>query len=165
MIRNTFFFLILTLIIFGCSPKVVKQTSTEEYREDLSSIRPPIDSVTIKEQADEVKKAPYTAPEFDQTTQLSALVDSLAKDNLRKKYTFYTIQVYVGKSREEANEVRSKVYKIIPEETPKLEWSQPNFRVKVGKFENRLDAYKTFSLLKRSFPSALLVTDKSYLSN
>ena len=164
MLRKIFRAIILSIIIVQCSPKVVKQTSVEEYSEDLSSVKPPIDSFKIKE-TDEVTKTPYTAPMYDQTQQLNSLVDSLAKDNLRKKYTYYTIQVYVGKSREEANEVRSKVYKIIPEETPKLEWSQPNFRVKVGKFESRLDAYKTFTLLKSSFPGALLVSEKLYLSN
>ena len=160
---SSLFILGVSLIVFyGCSPKVVTQTSVEEYNEDLSAIRPPIDSVE-KEVTSELVKAPYTAPGFDDTKKLDALIDSISTDNLNKKVRYYTIQVYVGNSREQANEIRTKVYSIIPEETPKLEYSQPNFRVKVGMFESRLDAHKTFTLLKNTFPGAVLVSEKSYL--
>ncbi len=155
-------FVVIGLVLFQCSPKVVKQTTVKEYNEDLSHLRPPIDSVS-EETTDEIVKAPYTRPTYDNTQKLNALIDSLASDNLHKKIRYYTVQVYVGNSREEANEIRSKVYSIIPEETPKLEYSQPNFRVKVGKFESRLDAHKTFTTLKRSFPGAVMVSEKSYL--
>lgn len=153
----------LVILLAQCSPKVVKQTSVEEYNEDMSSLRPPID--TVKSEAfNEIKKAPYIEPTFDDTKKLNSLIDSLANDNSTAKFKFYTIQVYVGNSREKANEIRSKAYSVVPNETPKLEYSQPNFRVKIGKYESRLDAHKTFTLLKKSFPGAVLVSEKAYLN-
>ena len=159
---SLFLLIIVGFLISYCSPKVVQQTSIEVYKEDLSTIRPPIDSLT-EELSDELIKAPYVEPTHHHTARINSLMDSIAIDNAKKKFRYYTIQVYVGNSREQANEVRSKVYSVIPEETPKLEYSQPNYRVKVGTFESRLEANKTFTILKNSFPGAVLVSEMSYL--
>ena len=162
--KNLFIILFGAAIMWQCSPKITPQTDYSDFKEDLSMIKPPIDTLP-KNVTDEVKKAPYTPPSFDQTMAMNAMIDSLSQDNLDKKFRFYTVQVYVGNSREDANEVRSKVYKIIPDETPRLEWSQPNFRVKVGKYESPLDAHKTFSTLKKTFPGAVLVSEKTFLND
>ncbi len=162
--KQVFSLLISGMLLWQCSQKTVPQADYSDFKEDLSSIKPPIDSMA-KAESTEIEKAPYAAPTFDQTREMNALIDSLSEDNLDKTFRFYTVQVYVGNSREDANEIRSKVYKIIPDETPRLEWSQPNFRVKVGKFESPLDAHKTFNTLKKSFPGAVLVSEKAFLND
>lgn len=154
----------MAFLLYDCAPKATKTTDKSAYEEDLSVVRFPIDSVTAPERT-EVAKAPYKAPESDITRRLNVVVDSIAAENSNKKLNVFTIQVYVGNNREEANDARSEVYKIIPDETPKLEYSAPNYRVKVGTFSDRLDAHKTLTLLKKSFPSAILLAEKVDLKN
>lgn len=157
-------YLVVALILFNCAPKAVKQTATTEYDEDLSALRPTVDPVEFT--TDEGKeKAPYQAPSHNINGVMNSLIDSLAVDYRNRKIEIYTIQVYVGNSRDEANEVRTKVYKVMPDERPRLEYSQPNFRVKVGTYADRLEAQKPLTLLKKTFPGAILLTDKSYLSD
>lgn len=151
------------LSLFNCSPKVVKTTTKEDYKEDLSAVRPPIDSVVVEAASEKIKE-PYVKPSNDITRELGSLVDSLSVDNKNKRVNFYTIQVYVGSNRNEANEARSRVYNVIPDETPKLEYSQPNYRVKVGTFIDRLDAHKTLTKLKNTFPGAILLTERANIN-
>ena len=93
----------------------------------------------------------------------TGFLDSLSKDALHKKITIYAIQVYIGNNRDEANDARMKVYGLLENEIPRLEYTQPNFRVKVGKYNSRLEANKSLTILKKSFPGALLVPERTYL--
>ena len=162
MKASQFGYLLVALILFNCSPKTVRQATTAEYEEDLSAIRPVAEPIEfVSEEGKE--KVPYVASSNDITKGMNNLIDSMALDNRNKKVQIYTIQVYVGNSRDEANEARTKVYKVMPDERPRLEYSQPNFRVKVGMYTDRLEAHKPLQLLKKTFPGAILLTEKSYL--
>ena len=164
MNRNYNFIWVVSFIIAvsSCSPKIVQQTSEENYSEDLSAVLPPIDSVEVKK-VEQKKKDPYVKPSNDITAEMNMLTDSLARDALQRKVTTYTIQVYIGNNRDDANEARKKVYGLLDDEVPRLEYTQPNFRVKVGKYNSRLDAHKSLTILKKAFPGALLIPERHYL--
>lgn len=163
MKTSYFLYAAAVLVLFNCTPKAAKTTATKAaYEEDLSTVRPPVDSLTTIARV-EKEKAPFESPEHDITPRLNSVIDSIAYDNRKEKEDVYTIQVYVGNNREEANRARSEVYRIIPDETPKMEYSPPNYRVKVGIYLDRLDAHKTLSLLKKTFPGAILLSEKIYL--
>jgi hypothetical protein len=72
----------------------------------------------------------------------------------------YVLQVYSGSSREEANQARSKMYSAFPELEPKVSYHQPNFRVKAGRFTNRLKANRVHAQVKEIFPRALLIPER-----
>jgi len=165
MKRSIILFTILMSVLWACAPKIVKKSTEAEYSENLTKeeLLPEIDTAAVA--GESLVKAPYTPPEYDITNEIDVLLDSLAKDAAKKKVQVYTVQVYVGNNSQEADEARMKVFKILPDESPRIEWSQPNFRVKVGRFFSRLEAYKTLSTLRKHFPGALLVPERINLNN
>ena len=92
--------------------------------------------------------------------QLDSILDTLTVINWPRTIEGFAIQVYTGSSREDANLAKSKVYQLIPEARPKLVYDQPNFKVKMGKFYSRLQAYETYARLKRGFSNVIIVPER-----
>ena len=90
-----------------------------------------------------------------------AVLDSIDRINLTRKFIEgYTIQVYSGMKREDAMNAKKQLTTVIPSLESELQYVQPNFRVKTGKYFNRLEAQKDFDMIKRFFPDAIIVPDK-----
>ncbi len=149
--------------IVSCSPSL-KPDAASDYYEDMTVLRPAIkkeDSVT----ADETLIPPgdpqpglQPEPIPDITFRLDSLLDSVALNNRKKEFIQgYTIQVYTGNSSVEANDVKANVYRILPYSNPSVSYDLPNYKVKVGKFYHRLQAFKDYSAIKNKFPDAILV--------
>lgn len=97
----------------------------------------------------------------DITEDLNQLLTEVAEENKRiRTIPGFTIQVYSGSSREQANLAKRQVYHVLPETEPEIKYMQPNYKVQVGQFVERLEAQKIFSLLKKEFPSALIIPDR-----
>ncbi len=155
--------LLILLYVVGCSPKLATNVSTEDYTEDVSAFRPKIEPVevnTVDQENTNTKKQSYVSPTHDINDEMNVLMDSIVIHNRDKLYLTYTIQVYIGRSREEANQVREKVYRVLPEAKPELIYRQPSYKVNVGKYIDRVDAYRTLTALKRKFPGAMLVPQR-----
>lgn len=148
------------LITFGCVAQ--RSNNDKKYREDLSLIRPkfaiPIDS--IKKTETEASKTPVL-PYKNVNAQVDYVLDSIDRLNsLRKFIDGYTIQIYSGQNREDANNAK----KIMADEdtglTAELQYHQPKFRVRVGNYFSKLDAQKDLIRLKQIFPNAILIPEK-----
>lgn len=164
-------FLVLLVVIASCSPKSgASKTKTGSFSEDLSAYRPTFEALENEEGADipkEESKPDYKKikPENDITQQInSALENQEVRNSENKLVQGYTIQVYSGNNREDANEARSLVYKIFPDARPETTYVQPNYKVKVGKYLSRMEAQKLYSRLKADFPGALVIPEKIKLS-
>jgi len=70
------------------------------------------------------------------------------------------VQIYTGTSREEATKARNRSYARFPDVTPHFDYTQPNFRVRVGDFLDRLEAQRVYAGLLAEFPNALIVPDR-----
>ena len=156
---------ILTAYVFSCTPKLATKTTEEDYDEDLSAFRP---TITVAESETKItepesSKGPYVAPTHDINDEMAVALDSIIFYNREKPYNTYTIQVYIGRSREEANQVREKVYRVLPDEKPELGYKQPSWKVTVGEYQDHVDAFKTLTLLKRAFPEAMLVRERKFM--
>jgi hypothetical protein len=89
------------------------------------------------------------------------VLDSIDRLNQNKKYIEgYTIQVYSGLKREDALNAKKTLATSLPNLETEVQYAQPNFRVKVGKYYDRINAQKDFLLVKRLFPSAIVIPDK-----
>ncbi len=148
---------ILCILIVGC--KVSTPTQTGIYTEDLSVHRPqalvPEDMSSIVEEAESEEFVALTG-------HIKAELDSINNISIRenkagKLVEGYVVQVYSGNSREQANNIRSRLRSSFPELKPKISYHRPNFRVRVGKFTDRLEATRTYESIKRYFPRALLI--------
>lgn len=161
-----FIFLIGVSVVFSCSPKLATSVTEEDYTEDVSAYRPKVEEVSDETGNSNNKafdRGPYVAPTNDINREMSLIMDSIVVHNRENTYLTYTIQVYIGRSREMANMTREKVYRVLPEEKPQLVYKQPSYKVNVGKFFDRVEAYKTLTELRKAFPSAILVPERNYL--
>lgn len=162
-----------TFLFSAClPPKTIGTTGEDTYNEDLSRLRASYaDSLT---QAMEEGRPATTTPN-PETPQLSATIDTQYSINdqlddflydvtTRKQdentYQGYTVQVYTGSSREQANRAKNRVYNILPEASPKISFDAPNYKVKVGEFSDRLEAQPVYSELKDAFQVVLIVPER-----
>lgn len=72
----------------------------------------------------------------------------------------YKLQVYSGSDRLEAEKTLKKLKSWVPaSDQPILVYEQPNYKIKLGNFTNKLDAYYKYQVLVKEFPTILIVTD------
>ncbi len=165
MKRILLFVAVAGLLITGCKPsqQTTKTTSTQDgkYSEDLSSLRPKEELIKNNTSTpDNIKRDPkaYVEAKFTVNKQLDAVLDSIDQMNLNARFVEgFTIQVYSGKSREEALNVKKQLTLSAPNLTTEVQYEQPNFKVKSGKYFTRLEAQKDFEQIKKSFPTAIVV--------
>ena len=167
MTKIKFIYLFLVAIAFVlsyCSPKTVPTAVEEEYQEDLSATLPEIpEYVSPVEIVEVVERAEFSEPETDITIELENVLDSIAIIRKNIPYSQYTVLVHNSNSRSEADEARLNVFRVMPEAKPKIQFISPSYRVKVGTYFNRIDAYQTLVKLKEMFPNAVIVPEQVYI--
>ncbi len=140
------------------------QTTSKPYIEDLSAHRPKFElkrDTSQKANSQNVTDRPSVKPTKNVNAKLDAVLDSIDKQNLQKKFIDgFTIQLYSGQSKEEAMNTKQKVVEELANVNPTLQYFQPKFRVSVGGYFSKLEAQKDLVRLKSFFPSAILVPEK-----
>jgi hypothetical protein len=153
-------------ILMGCAaPKSTASSSSSNggYSEDLSVLRPKAvaqktDSVITK--APDKKNTVYVEPKFAVNEKIDEVLDSIDRINIARKYVEgYTVQVFSGK-REDAINMRKQLSTLVSEIPSEIQFTEPIFRLKAGKYYNWIDAQADFSLIKRYFPAAIVIPDK-----
>lgn len=159
---------LLYCLLAGCaSTQSTSSTSTPQgsgYSEDLSVWRPKVDASTPTTNPvpnDGRKETIYVEPQFNINKQVDVVLDSIDRLNQNRRYIEgFTIQVYSGLKREDALSAKRTLATSLPDLESEVQYAQPNFRVKVGKYYDRVNAQKDFVLVKRLFPSAIVIPDK-----
>ena len=72
---------------------------------------------------------------------------------------YYRIQVGFG-SYSKAQEIESKVQQDFPDLSSKIDFDSPTYRVRVGRFKNKLDAERKFLEVRQKYPDAMLLQPK-----
>jgi hypothetical protein len=70
------------------------------------------------------------------------------------------LQLYYG-NLEVAEQLMEKAIEIFPHIPMDLSFETPNYKVQAGKFKDKIIGLKTLDTLKKSFPSAFLLTRKN----
>jgi hypothetical protein len=156
------------LVVISCAgPKKTTSTTTAtgaKYSEDLSPLRPKTEEAPAKTapvQDNTRKQTPYVEAKYSVNKKLDAVLDSIDRTNLQRNFIDgFTIQVYSGLKREDALNTKKELTSTLPDLESEVQYSQPNFRVKVGKYFSRLDAQKDYVEVKRHFPTAIIIPDK-----
>ncbi len=145
----------------------VAQQSTanlENYSEDLSAVRPKFDPITDSTQQDTASsfaQTTYTPAKNTVNAKVDAVLDSIDRINELKKFVDgFTIQIYSGQKREEAIAAKSKLVTEVSDLEGNLQYTQPKFRVTVGKYFNKIEAQKDLLRLRKHFSNAILVPEK-----
>jgi hypothetical protein len=170
MIRYSYILLICLLpFLFSCAKRTgASKSRSVTFKEDISKYRPTIElnnTETPEEEESAEVKRPAATPVNDVTYRLNNLLDIMQVRNSEQRIIQgFTVQVYSGNIREAANEAKSLVYNLFPESKPETTYVQPNYKVKVGKYLNRVEAQKLYARLKSDFPGALVIPEKISLS-
>lgn len=93
-----------------------------------------------------------------------ARIDSLVskhrqQNELKKSLPGYRIQLYSGAQRTKANDIRADFIQKFPDYQAYIVYQQPNFKVRVGDFRSRLEAFKLYKQLQDFYEAAFIVKD------
>ena len=84
----------------------------------------------------------------------------------QKKVQGFKIQLYAGSRKMDALKMKADfMKKYVNQDSPTIIYQQPNFKVRVGNYRDRLEATKYLELYKIDFPSAFLVKDAIEIKN
>lgn len=90
-------------------------------------------------------------------------IDQLLKvyNNVNKKAEYYQIQVGFRGKNSEAQRLLSQVEVDFPGWYSTIDFQEPTYRVKVGKFKTRLEAEKRYIEVRKKYPNAMLLKPES----
>jgi len=142
------------------SSSSVKSSSTyDSYSEDLSGSLPTYPSFEEKIKAQQPAE-PATSPQA-MDTRLNNLAQAQYDKNKSEPYfNGYKVLIYSGLNREEAFETQEKINELFPDLKADLQYQQPRYLVKVGRFAYKVEALKSFNQVKTEFPSARIIPDR-----
>lgn len=160
-------FVLVGFFIVGCIATQPTSTASKSYSEDLSQYRPKVD--TAFEMESEKSSFRKTSENFDAKADVTELLDkkldTLAENNKEIRYVNgYAIQIYSGSSSAEAYEARDTARVVLPEIRTDVEYKQPIYKVRVGRFTERLEVQRTLLKLKPKFPDAISVPQRIYIN-
>ena len=167
--RLIFIIFIGCVILTACASRVTTSgtaSGTGKYSEDLSVWRPepeaPVDSAARAASSGErTRTNRYVEARYSVDDQVDAVLDSIYEQNLTKGFIDgYTIQVYSGIKREDALNVKKRMSQSLPKLESDVQYRQPNFRVRTGKYLTRLEAQQDYLAVKRHFPNAIVIPDR-----
>lgn len=151
-------------------PKATTSTTTQgsSYSEDLSGLRPKVEvpstNATENNVADGNKKPTYVEPKLAVNKPLESVLDSINQINLSKKFVEgFSIQVFAGK-KDDALNVKKQISQALPDLSCDVQFAEPIYRVKVGKYYTRLDAQEDYAAVKKYFSAAIIVPEKIALN-
>lgn len=152
----------LFFIAAGCATQKPTSSTQARYSEDLSILRPSAESTdSIFADSQIPRKTEYVEAKYAINKPLEEVLDSIDRINLSRRYIDgFTIQVYSGLDREAALNAKKQLTTTLPELDSELQYNQPNFRVRAGNYYNRLDAQKNFVLIRKHFPSAIIIPSR-----
>lgn len=169
--RELVIFFLGVMLLSGCASRVTTSGTSAgagRYSEDLSVWRPeatlPPDTAaaaTSGNPEQRIRTDRYVPARYAVNQQVDVVLDSIREHNLsRRAVDGYTIQVYSGTKREDALNVKKRMSQALPELESDVQYRQPNFRVRTGKYLTRLEAQKDYLAVKRHFPNAIVIPDR-----
>lgn len=163
-----FFTYFTVSVFFGCAPSQ-PVSKPETYSQDLTRYRVRYEAL---KKSDSEPAAPrstsdygFKAPEQEDSGEVNRILEELSEGNKAlNKSRGFRVQIYSGNSRSEAEEIVSKSRSVLYgediAERPEIVYEEPNYKAKIGNYFTRIEAYKIYKVLKKEFPSVLIVSDE-----
>ena len=168
--KNLLLLLIGAVFISACATGTPQSSKASlSYSEDLSAYRPEVefnDSLVEEKASNGFRRTQenYQA-KSDVTRDLDAKLDTLAENNKEvRRLSAITIQIYSGSSSELAYQARDTAITVLPGVRTVVQYDQPIYKVRVGKFTEKLEAQRNLMKLKPKFPSAITVPAVIYIN-
>lgn len=170
--RALIMFCVAGALLASCSSKTTPSTTTGsasgKYAEDLSVWRQKevhsqdtAKNRPVQTGDNKGKPTQYVEPKFAVNESLDAVLDSIDRINLANGVVDgFTIQIYSGTKREEALNIKKQLSTSLPELDAEVQYAQPNFRVRAGKYYDRYQAQKDYIAIRRYFPNAIVLPER-----
>jgi hypothetical protein len=162
MPMKNFWILGMVIVVFGCKTSTalpqVDASTFSGYQEDLSTRLP-----DFPDYAKALQKLNTSLPASSQS------VDAQLADRMRNGYektkgepyfSGFTVLVYSGVDRNEAFKTRDNLALFFPEVKTEMQYQQPRYLVKVGRYGYKIEAQPVFYKLKTQFPTARIIQDR-----
>jgi hypothetical protein len=161
MVKRILHAFVWILISTGCGIISVSKTGgtaerysgyTENLENTLPTFEPfPADVLSVR--------STETVSPVDE--DLSLAVKRLISENEMEMYiNGFTILVYSGVDREQAFKTRNLLYSDYPDVSTFMQYEQPRYLVKVGRYINRIEALAWYEKIIDEFPSARIIQDR-----
>lgn len=157
-----FWVVAVLLILASCKSNKASSDSKNaysNYQEDirLSSLPQYPDFTT------QATSSGPTSPKSDQSIdnelkQVSSRM--IEKNNSEAYYSGYTILVYSGIDRDKAFKTQGDLRMYFPDMNVEMQYQQPRYLVKVGKYNFKIESQKNFALIKSQFPTSRIIQDR-----
>lgn len=100
--------------------------------------------------------------EIIQDPRVQEMMNKKIEINEKKdgKIPGYRIQIHFGSERDKAKEVKSKFIQKFDSIPAYEKYEQPNFKIRVGDFRTKLDAFRYMKLISPDFPGSFIVQDE-----
>lgn len=95
---------------------------------------------------------------IEQDDKINQLLTSY-KTHLKKNTDYYRVQVGFG-SHDKAQKIKADVELDFPTLPISIDFDSPTYRVRVGKFKNKLTAERKFIEIRKKYPDAMLLKPK-----
>lgn len=96
-----------------------------------------------------------------QSPEIDSLIQQHIEYNFYKtKLPGYRVQIYFGNQRTKANDTKEDFMKKYPDEEVYLIYQQPNYKVRVGDFKTRLEAYRFYRKIVSDYSTTFIVKDE-----
>ena len=148
------------LLIWGCksTANVSGTDAYANYQETITSPLPEYPDFTTRLTASDESE---NSSEGTVNLQLEALQKRIYDKNKSEPYFGgFTVLAYSGLDRNLAFKTRDDLLALFPDLEPEMQYQQPRYLVKVGKYTYRIEAQRVFSLLKTQFPTARIIQDR-----
>lgn len=154
--------LVLLIVAASCktsSSAVDSASSYENYSEDLSSSLPSYPNFEERKEA-QIAPEPATSPQAIDNQLEQIAKQQYDKNKSEPYFNGYKVLVYSGLDRDLAFKTQEKISMLFPDVKPAIQYEQPRYLVKVGKYAYKVEALKTYHLIKTEFPSARIIQDR-----
>lgn len=97
--------------------------------------------------------------------QTNIRLDSLIEKNIETNKAAngiqgYRVQIFFGSERKQAQDAKTKLLQLMPDEEVYLIYQQPYFKVRVGDYRTKLEAEAVYRKLIHEFDKLFIVPDK-----
>jgi SPOR domain len=97
--------------------------------------------------------------------QTNNRLDSLIEKNIETNKAAngiqgYRVQIFFGSERKQAQDAKTKLLQLMPDEEVYLIYQQPYFKVRVGDYRTKLEAEAVYRKLIHEFDKLFIVPDK-----
>ncbi|WP_192347419.1 hypothetical protein [Algoriphagus sp. Y33] len=157
-----FWILGFVVILVGCKTSRKASSSASNYANYQENLNPSLplypDYRAQMNSKSSVGSSESTGAIDDELDQLQASL--ISKNKSEPYFSGYSVLVYSGVDRDKAFKTRNDITMNFPDLIPEMQYQQPRYLVKIGRFVHKIEAQKSFAEVKTQFPTARIIQDR-----